>query len=473
MKRANYVKPNWLSSDREIDDVRMAVSAATGKLITALCTIVAGLAVAFWHSWQLTLVIMAAAPLIVIITVICEGIVAPLLTAERITSAAIAARVERVTGAITTVKAFNAEKSEINQFTPIVKRNQRIYNRIVMLWGFRAGSTQFFILSMFIAGFWFGNHLVIKGTTSAGDVTIVFWATLLAASNLEVILPIINSIEKAKIGMAALLETAAPYDINDASRPTSNADSMKTAVDKVQITHIIGNVTEDSPPISPAVPAYIPVQPDTRKGRHFRSNSKAKKPIREIRKIHPSKFSGELALHNVTFHYPSRPAPAPPALKKVTMYLPAKDTTFIVGGSGSGKSTIGALLLGLYKPENGRIEADEQGIEWLDENWLRGHIGMVSQGASVIFDGTVHENVALGVVGQTGNKKRRPEDVSRAEVIQACKVALFHDFVRELPDGYDTILSGEKGASLSGGQRQRLALARAYLKDPTVLILGL
>lgn len=97
---------------------------------------------------------------------------------------------------------------------------------------------------------------------------------------------------------------------------------------------------------------------------------------------------------------------------------------------------------------------------------------MVSQGASVIFDGTVHENVALGVVGQVGNRKRKPEDVSRQEVIQACKIALFHDFVKDLPDGYDTILSGEKGASLSGGQRQRLALARAYLKDPTVLILG-
>lgn len=461
-----------LALNREIDDVRMALSAAAGRIVTCICTILTGLIVAFYHSYQLTLVILAAMPLVIIVTVVCEGIVAPLITAERNTNAAIAARVERVTGAITTVKAFNAEQSEIDQFTPIAKREQTIYNKIVLFWGLRAGSTQFLVLAMFVAGFWFGNHLVIQGKKTSGDVTIVFWSTLLASSNLETILPILNAIDKAKVAMAALLETAADVP-DDGSRPTSNADSMKTAVDKMQITHIL---LGDTPPQSPTTPSYIPVQPDKRRRgkHHLRSNSNrgGGKAIREIKKIHPSKFTGELALHNVTFHYPSRPAPAPAALKKVSMYLPAKDTTFIVGGSGSGKSTIGSLLLGLYKPENGRIEADEQGIEWLDEHWLRGHIGMVSQGASVIFDGTVHENVALGVVGQVGDKKRRPEDVSRAEVIQACKIALFHDFVRDLPDGYDTILSGERGASLSGGQRQRLALARAYLKDPTVLILG-
>ena len=194
--------------------------------------------------------------------------------------------------------------------------------------------------------------------------------------------------------------------------------------------------------------------------------------MRTMKKMHPSKFTGELALQDVTFHYPSRPHPAPAALQNVSLFLPARDTTYIVGGSGSGKSTVGSLLLGLYKPESGRIEADEQGIEWLDEKWLRGHIGMVSQGASVLFEGTVHDNVALGVVGVTGSKKRNPEDVTREEVMRACRAALFHDFVRDLPDGYDTMLSGERGASLSGGQRQRLAIARAYIRDPTVLVLG-
>lgn len=449
----------------------MAVAASTGRLVTSIATAIAGIAVGFWHSWQLTLMILAIVPILAASAIIVEVVASPRLSALRIMEASIASRVERSTGAISTVKAFNAEKYEQEQFEPLIKKNLTIFGQIVNFWGIRSGSIQFLFQAVFIVGFWFGNYLVTSGKKTAAEVTTAFFAVLLGSGSLEAIIPGLNRLDKAKIAMAALLETAADVP-DDLSRPTSTADSMKTVVDRLQITHIVGGGNGASPPTSPASPMpYVPIQPDTRKGRHRRTQSKIKQ-IRDIKKIHLIRFTGELALHNVTFHYPSRPAPAPPALNKVTMYLPAKDTTYIVGGSGSGKSTIGALLLGLYKPDNGRIEADEQGIEWLDENWLRGHVGMVSQGASVIFDGTVHENVALGVVGQTGDKKRRPEDVTRAEVIQACKIALFHDFVKELPDGYDTILSGEKGASLSGGQRQRLALARAYLKDPTVLILG-
>lgn len=158
------------------------------------------------------------------------------------------------------------------------------------------------------------------------------------------------------------------------------------------------------------------------------------------------------------------------------MFLPARETTFIVGQSGSGKSTIGSLLMNLYQPDCGRIEADEQGVEWLDDQWLRGQIGMVSQGAAVLFDGTVHDNVAIGAVnGLSEDPTKRSEqlkNVSREKVTEACRLALVHDFIRDLPEGYDTWLSGQKGASLSGGQRQRLAIARAYLRDPTVLILG-
>jgi ATP-binding cassette subfamily B (MDR/TAP) protein 1 len=78
----------------------------------------------------------------------------------------------------------------------------------------------------------------------------------------------------------------------------------------------------------------------------------------------------------------------------------------------------------------------------------------------------VHDNVAIGALDC------RPEDVPREKVVEACRIALVHDFVRDLPEGYDTMLSGEKGASLSGGQRQRLAIARAYIRNSTVLILG-
>lgn len=193
--------------------------------------------------------------------------------------------------------------------------------------------------------------------------------------------------------------------------------------------------------------------------------SKNRKPA-SFRRIVPRKCSGELAMDNVTFAYPSRPTV--PVLDDVSLYLPAHETTFIVGGSGSGKSTIAQLLLRMYDVQHGTISLDNQDIEYLDVDWTRRQVGAISQGC-ILFDMTVHDNVAMGLAG--AGSSRRPEDVTREEVVDACTGALMHEFVRDLPDGYDTLL-GTGGANLSGGQKQRLAIARAKLRDPKILILG-
>jgi ATP-binding cassette subfamily B (MDR/TAP) protein 1 len=157
-----------------------------------------------------------------------------------------------------------------------------------------------------------------------------------------------------------------------------------------------------------------------------------------------------------------------PVLEDVSLFLPARETTFIVGDSGSGKSTVAQLLLRMYAPQRGAVQLDDQDVAFLDEEWTRAHVAGVSQGC-ILFDMSVHDNVAMGLAGPgTG---RRPEDATREEVIDACRAALMHDFIRDLPDGYDTML-GTSGANLSGGQKQRLAIARAKLRNPTVLILG-
>ena len=143
--------------------------------------------------------------------------------------------------------------------------------------------------------------------------------------------------------------------------------------------------------------------------------------------------------------------------------------TFIVGSSGSGKSTIAQLLLRMYQPQEGVVTLDERDMRYLDEEWMKAHVaGVGQQGASgvVILDGkSLFDNVAIGARLTDGQ-------IGEADVEEACRTALMHEFVRDLPLGYETILGGGAGVGLSGGQKQRLSIARARLRNPTVLILG-
>jgi ATP-binding cassette subfamily B (MDR/TAP) protein 1 len=151
------------------------------------------------------------------------------------------------------------------------------------------------------------------------------------------------------------------------------------------------------------------------------------------------------------------------------MFLPANEMTFIVGGSGSGKSTIAQMLLKMYAPSGGQITLDGASLQSYDEEHVRRHVACIGQDC-ILFDASVHDNVALGAYGRGEAKEGEEEgQVSREDVEEACRAALMHLFVKDLPDGY---VLGVGGAAMSGWQRQRLAIARAKLRDPDVLILG-
>jgi len=130
----------------------------------------------------------------------------------------------------------------------------------------------------------------------------------------------------------------------------------------------------------------------------------------------------------------------------------------LVGSSGSGKTSLVSLLPRFYEPTAGRILLDGLPITSYELRSLRSHIGIVSQEV-FLFDETVRTNIAFGRSGS-----------GQAEIEQAAKLAYAHDFILRLPQGYDTMI-GERGVKLSGGERQRLAIARAILRDPPVMIL--
>jgi ATP-binding cassette, subfamily B, bacterial len=172
--------------------------------------------------------------------------------------------------------------------------------------------------------------------------------------------------------------------------------------------------------------------------------------------------AGEVAFEDVVFQYgenrPSLNGRNATIIRNISLYIPAGETIALVGSTGSGKTTIVKLLLRFYDIQGGRITLDGHDIRDLRLADLRGAIGFVSQDV-YLFHGTVRENIAYGSF-----------DAGLDEIVAAAKIAEAHEFIQQLPDGYDTIV-GERGQKLSGGQRQRLSIARAVLKDPPVLIL--
>jgi ABC-type multidrug transport system fused ATPase/permease subunit len=168
-----------------------------------------------------------------------------------------------------------------------------------------------------------------------------------------------------------------------------------------------------------------------------------------------AKGGGQVTFENVSFQYPSGGVPA---LRDVSFAVLAGQTIAVIGATGAGKSTLVHLIPRFYDPTAGVVRIDGVDVREFDLRELRRSIGMIFQ-ETVLFSATVADNIAYG-----------RSDATMAQIVAAARAAHAHEFILGLAKGYQTVI-GERGVSLSGGQKQRLAIARAFLLDPSILIL--
>ncbi|RLN50021.1 hypothetical protein BBJ29_002959 [Phytophthora kernoviae] len=384
---------------------RLSTDAATLQAMTSeslnrwlvnITTLGIVFAVCFYFSWQMTLILLAMAPLLTISSFLVNKSVADGDSTAKKNNDADASAGALLTNAIEstrTVASLGMEKDLNTKYKQFLETSKQTDTRAGIVGGAAFGFSLGMMLLVAALLFYVNARWISNGTITFEDMFAVL---------------MVFSLSSFSIGSAAQGAT-------DTTKATQSARNIFAIIDRVppiDATSSLGHIIS-------------PVQ-------------------------------GTLEFHDVHFAYPARPDAQ--IHRGYNLKITPGQTVALVGASGCGKSTAIALLEHFYDPQAGSVTLDGVDLRELSLPWLRDRISLVSQ-EPVLFAGTIADNIALGKPG-----------ASREEVVQAAEEASALEFVRNLPDGFDTNV-GDRGGQVSGGQKQRLALARAILRDLDILLL--
>ncbi|KAF2437037.1 P-loop containing nucleoside triphosphate hydrolase protein [Tothia fuscella] len=380
-------------------ELQTATGYSLGLILRETTTAFASLGLAFYMNWKLTFVIISTVPLIAILVPIVSFRIEPNIDRQISQLTEAAKHVMSAFSVIETVKCYNGQASELWTYARLLGKAEKYYTRQVNWNALQSALLRFITLAMFVQGFWYGATLIENSNKVPGSILTAFWSCIMGTGAIMQVMPMVIPMEKGRMAGHKLRAVMVAM--------TAETQRRETALRK------------------------------------------------------PETCIGDITIKDIQFSYPSRPNQI--VLRGVSLFFAAGDITFVIGKSGSGKSTIGQLVMKFYHPTEGSISIDDIAYETIDPHWIAENILLVEQ-QSVLFNTTLKENIALG------GRKTTSGDIAFEDIQQAADFSFIRKAIESMPHGFDT-KAGTKGVSLSGGQRQRVALARAKLRDPPVLIL--